>query len=40
MTIRYYDSGELIMTAACYKGGDENDKSDNDKDKVCLLLKR
>ena len=26
-----------MMTAAYYKGG--NDKSDNNKDKVCLLLK-
>ena len=28
------------MTAAYYKSGDDNDKSDNNKDKVCLLLNK
>ena len=27
-----------MMTAACYKSGN-NDKSDNNEDKVCLLFK-
>ena len=34
-----YESGELMMTAPYYKSGND-DKSDNNKDKVCLLLKR
>ena len=35
-----------MMTAACYKSGnddnesDNNDKSDNNKNKICLLLRR
>ena len=29
-----------MMTAAYYKSGNDNDKFDNNKDKVCLLLKR
>ena len=28
------------MTAACYKSGNNDDKSDNNEDKVYLLLKR
>ena len=39
MTILYHKSGKLMMTVACYKSGND-DESDNNKDKVCLLLKR
>ena len=35
-----YKSSESMMTTACYKSGNDNDKSENNKDKVCLLLKR
>ena len=35
-----YKSSESIMTAACYKSGNNNDESDNNKVKVCPLLKR
>ena len=34
-----YESGESIMRAACYKIGNNNDKFDNNKDKVCSFLK-
>ena len=34
----YYKSGESMMTAACYESG--NDKSDNNENKVYLLLRR
>ena len=33
-----YENGKLMIMAACYKSG--NDKSDKNKDKVYLLLKR
>ena len=33
-------SGKLIMTAACYKSANDNDESDDNEYKVCLLLKR
>ena len=35
----HYQSGKSIITAACYKNGN-NDESDNNKDKICSLLKR
>ena len=38
MTMPRYKSGKSIMTATCYKN--INDKSDNNKDKVYLLLRR
>ena len=28
------------MMAASYKSGDDNDNCDNNKDKICFLLKR
>ena len=46
MTMPCYKSGELIMMAACYESGNDddksenNDKSDNNEDKVYLLLRR
>ena len=41
MTMPHYKSGKLMMIATYYKSGnDDNDKSDNNKDKVCLFLKR
>ena len=40
MTTPCYEIGKSIMTAACYKSGNDNDEFDNNKDKVCLLLKR
>ena len=36
----HYKNGELIMTLAYYKSGNNDNKSDNNEDKVCLLLKR
>ena len=38
MTTPCYKSGKSIMTVACYKSG--NDKSDNNEDNVCLLLRK
>ena len=41
-----YKSGESMIMAACYKSGnndekfDNNDESDNNEDKVYLLLRR
>ena len=35
-----YESGKSMITAACYNSGNNNDKFDNNKDKVCLLLRR
>ena len=29
-----------MMTAACYKSGNDNDKSDNNEDKIDLFLIR
>ena len=40
MTMPHYKNGKPIMTAACYKSGNDNDKSDNNEDKICSLLKR
>ena len=40
MTMSCYESGESIITADFYKNGNDDDKSDNNKDKVCLFLKR
>ena len=40
MTMPCYKSSKLMMTAACYKNGDDNDKFNNNEDKVCLLLRR
>ena len=39
MTIHHYKSVKSIMMAVCYKIGNDNE-SDNNKDKICLLLKR
>ena len=36
----HYKSGESMMTAARYESGNDKNKSDNNKDKVCSLLKR
>ena len=41
-----YKSGESMIKPACYKSGnnndksDNNDESDNNEDKVCLLLRK
>ena len=35
-----YKSGKLMMTADCYKSGNNDNKFDNNKDKICLLLRR
>ena len=40
ITMPCYKSGELMMTLAHYKSGGNDDKSDNNKDKIYLLLKR
>ena len=40
MTMPCYKSGKSIMTAVCYESGNNNDESNNNKDKICLLLKR
>ena len=34
-----YESGKSMMMVVCYKSGNDN-KSDNNEDKVYLLLKR
>ena len=39
MTMFYYKSWKLMRTATCYKS-DNDDKSDNNEDKVCLLVRR
>ena len=39
MMIFCYESGKLIMTEACYESGN-NDKFDNNKDKVCSLSRK
>ena len=36
----HYKNSKLIMMAAYCKSGDNDDKSDNNENKVCLLLKR
>ena len=38
MTMSCYNSSKLMITAACYKSG--NDKFDNNENKICLLLRR
>ena len=38
MMMPCYKSGKVMMTEACYKSN--NNKSDKNEDKVCLLLKR
>ena len=40
MTMFCYENGKSMMMVTCYKNGDDDHKSDNNKDKVCLLLKR
>ena len=40
MTMLCYKNSKSMITATCYKHGKNNDKSDNNKDKVYLLLKR
>ena len=35
-----YKKGKLIIMTACYKSGNDDNKSDNNEDKICLLLKR
>ena len=46
ITMPRYENSELKMTVACYKSGNNddksnnNDESDNNKDKVNLLLRR
>ena len=52
MTMPCYKSGKSMMTTACYKNSnddnksnyndksDNNDESNNNKDKVCSLLRR
>ena len=39
MTILCYESGKWMIMATCYKGGNDH-KYDNNKDKVCLLLRK
>ena len=39
MTMPNYKNGKSIIMAACYKSGNSN-KSDSNKDKVCLVLTR
>ena len=40
MTMLCYKTGKLLMTAVCYKSVNDDDKSGNNEDKVCLLLRR
>ena len=40
MTISCYKSGKLIITAGCYKSDNDDDESDNNKDKICSFLRR
>ena len=35
-----YNSGKSMITAIHYKSDNDNEKSDNNEDKVCLLLRR
>ena len=39
MTTFCYKSGKSIIITAYHKSGND-DKSDNNKDKICLLLRR
>ena len=36
----YDESGDSMLIRACYKNGNDNNKFDNNKDEVCLLLRR
>ena len=36
----WYKSDKSMITAVCYKSGNNDDKSDNNKDKICLYLRR
>ena len=40
MTMPCYKNGKSMITAACYKSGNDDNKSDNNKDKICLLLRK
>ena len=40
MIAPHYKSGKSMMTAACYNNGNDNDKSDNNEDEVCLLVRK
>ena len=40
MTMPCYKNGKSLITATCYKNGDNDNKSDNNEDKICLLLRR
>ena len=40
MTMPCYKSGKSIMTAVCYKSGNDDDKSNDNEDKVDLVLKK
>ena len=35
-----YKNGKLIMTAACYESGNNNDESNNNKNKVCFAFRK
>ena len=35
-----YKSGKSIIMVACYNSGKDDDKFDNNEDKLCLLLRR
>ena len=39
MTMPCYKDGKSIMTLACYKSDNNDEYDNNNKDKVCLLLK-
>ena len=39
ITMLCYKSGKSMIMATCYKN-DDDDTSDKNKDKVCLLLRR
>ena len=40
MTMPCYKNGKSIITAAHYKSGNNDDKSDNNEDKVYSLLRK
>ena len=35
-----YENDGLIMTVACYKNGNDDNNSDKNEDKICLLPRR
>ena len=35
-----YKSGKLMIMAACYKSGNNDNKSNNNENKICFFLKR